>query len=181
MLASRGPKSLRRAAACLAVAATAAGCGGAREGREAPNLVLPDVKGALVDLRGLRSGPVLVGFWTTWAVPSRLALGQWGRLQRTYGKRGFKVLAVAAGEDAGAVAKVLKQVPPGVTVLMGTGEATAAWYGRGDMVLPTAWLLDGRGRVLKRFAGYRRAEEFAPTIERELGRGGQWTSSQEGS
>ncbi|MEK7474539.1 MAG: TlpA disulfide reductase family protein [Candidatus Coatesbacteria bacterium] len=153
----------------LAVALATAGCGGgAREGRKAPAFQLPDQKGATVKLADFRDRAVLLAFWTPWAGPCRMSLPQWGRLQRKYGKQGLAVVAITVFDDAHAAEKMLKENAASFPALTGDEAVIKAYLGRKEITLPVVFILDGRGRVVRRIAGFQRAEDLEPEVGRAL-------------
>jgi peroxiredoxin len=134
----------------------------------APGFELPDQKGNLQKLSDFRGRAVLLAFWAPWAGPCRLSLPQWGRMSKKYAKQGLAVVIVTLFDDAGQAVKVLKESGVSFPALTGTDAVTKTWFGRSEIVLPVVFLLDGRGRVVRRIAGFQRAEDLEPVIEKAL-------------
>lgn len=126
--------------------------GGAERVRRAPDFALQDVAGRLVRLSDFDGQVRLVDFWATWCAPCREEIPVFNRLQRDYGERGFKLLAIAMDERPDQV------VPPfveehriGYSVLLGTEEVAEA-YGP-ILGYPTKFLVDREGRIAASFIG----------------------------
>ena len=128
---------------------------------EAPGLELPlaggDSRIRLEDL--LEKGPVLVDFWATWCAPCRKALPAYAALQERFGERGFTVLAVsqdAARHRDKVLAFAREHELPFPVVLDAEREAGRAF---GVRSLPTAFLVDGQGRVRSLVLGWRPGDQ----------------------
>jgi len=162
-------RDVKAAVAGIALVAMLAGCGGgAREGRTAPPFQLEDAKGTNVKLADLRDHAVLVAFWAPWAGPCRLSLPQWNRLHRKYVKQGLAVVAITVLDDAHAAPKALKEAGVSFTALTGTDAVMKAYLGRKEITLPVLFILNGRGRIVRRIAGFQRAEDLEPDVARAL-------------
>ncbi len=120
--------------------------------RRAPDFALQDVAGRPVRLSDFDGQVRLVDFWATWCAPCREEIPVFNQLQRDYGDRGFKLLAIAMDERPDKV------VPPfveeyriGYSVLLGTEEVAEA-YGP-ILGYPTKFLVDRQGRIAASFIG----------------------------
>jgi Tfp pilus assembly protein PilF/peroxiredoxin len=120
----------------------------------APDFSLPDVRGVPLTLSSLRGRPVLVLFWTTTATGAGAAL----RAVAAAAEAGVKAVAVALDEpekraEVLAAGSALTSVP----VVLATGEVGRSYailnrhlfMNRPDLRLPTAFLLDAEGNVVK--------------------------------
>jgi len=70
------------------------GSGGPLIGEPAPDFVLPDLDGGVLQLSDLRGKVVLVNLWATWCVPCRAEIPGLIRMYEQYRDRGFELLAV---------------------------------------------------------------------------------------
>ena len=85
---------MRRLAAALTLAASAAGAQPVRQGAPAPEIDLPLLGGGRVQLSRLRGRPVVVTFWNTWCLPCLTEFPELVRAHREYGAVGLYVLGV---------------------------------------------------------------------------------------
>ncbi len=150
----RSPRALVALALLLAAGPLAAqGLALVPERPVAPALRLAGLDGERHDLAALRGQVVLVSFWATWCPPCREEMPSMARLARQLGAGGLRVLAVDAGETAGAVREFLAElgVELGFPVLLDPRmEAFASWAVRG---LPTSFVVGREGRIRYRAEG----------------------------
>ncbi len=136
----------------------------------APDFALRDLDGEERSLSGLRGRPALILFWATWAAPSRQALEELARAKRALTDAGAAVLALAVDPpaDEGKVKAAGKGL--GLPVMV-AGEETAGAYDvlnrylfdrREDMRLPTVFLVNAKGEVVK---VYREPIAASPILE----------------
>ena len=135
--------------------------------RVVPDFALEDVHGKLVRLSDTAGKVRLIDFWATWCPPCREAIPGFKELYRTYGDKGFMILAISMdGEEA------KKILPPFVerykipyTNIIGNDDVAQAFGG--VVGLPTTFLVDREGRIVETFVGGVPKEVFEKKI-REL-------------
>lgn len=139
------------ALAALATLPWTAGCAGARD--PAPNFTYTLLDGTKGDTQGLRGKVLLINFWATSCVTCVAKMPQLVETHRKFAPRGFETLAVAMQYDPPAyVANFAetRRLPFGV-VIDNTGAIANA---HGPVTLtPTTFLIDKRGRIVKRYVG----------------------------
>lgn len=140
------------AAAVLAIAATVAWRGDSVP-EPAPAVSYTLLDGERGSIEALRGKVVLVNFWAT---SCATCVAEMPEIAATHGRfhaRGFDTLAVAMRHDAPArVAHFVqtRQLPFGVAI-DNTGDIARQF---GDVQLtPTTFLIDKRGRIVKRYVG----------------------------
>ena len=140
------------AAAVLAIAAMAAWRGTSAP-EPAPIVSYTLLNGERGSIEALRGKVVLVNFWAT---SCAICVAEMPQIAATHGRfkaRGFETLAVAMRHDAPAsVAHFAqtRQLPFGVAI-DNTGDIARRF---GDVQLtPTLFLIDKRGRIIKRYVG----------------------------
>jgi thiol-disulfide isomerase/thioredoxin len=120
--------------------------------REAPDFALRDLGGQLVRLSDFQGQVRLVDFWATWCAPCREEIPVFNELQREYGERGFKLLAIAMDDAPEQVVPVFaRRHGISYSVLFGTEEVAEA-YGP-ILGYPTKFLVDRQGRIVGSFIG----------------------------
>jgi peroxiredoxin len=159
----------RFSAALLAVpllAAMLAGCDSRRAAPEFSYTLLDGTPGSSAQLRGK---VVLVNFWATSCVSCVKEMPALVETHEKFRARGFETLAVAMSYDPPAfVANFARtrNLPFGV-VIDNTG---AIAQGFGDVQLtPTTFLIDKRGRIVKRYVGEPDFAALHRLVDRLLG------------
>lgn len=119
------------------------------EARMAPEFTLPDVRGGEVRLSDSAGKVRLVDFWATWCAPCKEEIPMFKELHQTYGEQGFAIVAIS-DENAEIVKEFVeaKEIP--YTNLVDPGEISQDY---GVVSLPTAFLVDGEGRIVEEFRG----------------------------
>jgi Tfp pilus assembly protein PilF/peroxiredoxin len=126
----------------------------------APDFSLQDLRGEARSLSALRGRPAVVLFWATEAATSRAALHALAEGSEALAQAGIGALAVAL--DAPSDLPKVRAAASGVTTLpvLPASEDVALSYAilnrhlfmnEPDLELPTAFLLDAEGRVVKAY------------------------------
>jgi Tfp pilus assembly protein PilF/peroxiredoxin len=147
----------RSAAAAPAKSAVLSGATWLYQGYPAPDFALRDASGREHSLAAHAGHPLALLFWATWAPPSRALLDALGRQQRALAAAGGQALAVSVdGQDKAAdVQTVSKAV--GVPIAIADKDF-AGMYSllhrylfdrREDLRLPTLFLINGRGEIVR--------------------------------
>jgi cytochrome c biogenesis protein CcmG/thiol:disulfide interchange protein DsbE len=125
-----------------------------------PALSVRTLDGAPVQLDKLR-GPALIDLWATWCMPCAHALPFYARLAK---ETGIHVVAVSIDADDAVVREWLLRNPVPFEILRDPNGEVAEELGM--RLMPTSFLLDAQGKVIKRHDGF--TEEDEPGIEREV-------------
>jgi thiol-disulfide isomerase/thioredoxin len=85
--------------------------GSAQIGKDktAPELSLPDMKGEIHPLSGLKGKVVLVDFWASWCVPCRRNNPHLAHLYKKYHDRGLEIYGVSIDDEAASWKEAVKQ------------------------------------------------------------------------
>jgi len=160
----------------LAVA-TAVGCGGTTDDAgpakvrfsaaplEAPDFRLQTVDGGQMQLSDSNGKVRLIDFWATWCAPCVEEIPMLKELHDKYGDQGLEILAIAE-EDASVLREFVDEHDIDYTNLVGT-EAVATSYR--VLGLPSAFLVDGDGRIVETFQGPKPARVLEEKIRNLLG------------
>ena len=130
---------------------------------EIPDLSLPGLGGKQVRLQDFRGKILLVDFWATWCGPCKETIPDLVKLQERHRSNGLVVLGISLdvqGEEA--VAAFAKQYRVNYTVLLGD-DRTARAFG-GIVGIPTSFVVDRQGRIVKRFVGVVDAAAYEDVI-----------------
>ncbi len=128
---------------------------------KAPDFTLPTVNGDTLSLSDLQGNVVILNFWATWCPPCRAEIPSFIELQKEYGDQGLTIVGVALDKPE-AVVQFYKDNHMNYPVVFGTREVAAA-YG-GITGIPTTFILDRKGRIVKKFIGMRSKEVFREEI-----------------
>jgi peroxiredoxin len=158
-------------ALCLAALGGAAGCakrGGALAhagaiGSAAPEFALPDLNGKVVQKSDFHGKVVILDFWATWCPPCRKEVPEFVRLQSKYREQGLAIVGLSLDESgAREVRPFADENNVNYTMLLAKDE-TARAFG-GIVGIPTTFVLDRKGTIVKRFIGYTEPQVFEEAI-----------------
>ena len=119
-----------------------------------PSFVLSDVlTGDKVNSEQFEGKTLLVTFFATWCPPCMQEVPDLIELQNKYSDKGFSVVALSVDQGgAGVVKKLVEKRSINYPVLMATG-GTARAFG-GVVGIPTSFLVNSKGTVVKKYPGY---------------------------
>jgi tetratricopeptide (TPR) repeat protein/peroxiredoxin len=130
---------------------------------KAPEFSLPDLKGSLRELKSFRGSFVLLNFWSTQAPVSLELIRLLNRSKSSLATSKLTILAINVNEtgETDAAKSFATKEAPSFPVLFAT-EDVAGIYNiiyrylfdrRRDLAIPTSFLLDGDGMIVKVFQG----------------------------
>jgi len=108
---------------------------------------------------------VLLDFWASWCVPCRKSFPWMNALQKKYGDKGLVVIAVNVDSDKQLASEFLQSTPAQFRIEYDPkGELPTQL---GVAAMPTSFLLDRSGKIVKQHAGFREAQLAAREQEIE--------------
>ncbi len=117
----------------------------------APVFHLNTVTGDALSLSDYRGQYVLVNFWATWCPPCRAELPDLVSYYHAHADQGFMLIGVNEQEQAPTVQNFLAMQGLDFTVVLDSaGQAMDAYGVRG---LPSSFLIDPEGRVIRNWSG----------------------------
>ncbi len=119
-----------------------------------PSFVLPDVMtGDDINSEQFTGKTLLVTFFATWCPPCMQEVPNLIKLQKDYEGKGFSVVALSMDEGgSGIVKKLVEKRSINYPVLMAEGSI-ARDFG-GVVGIPTSFLINSKGTVVKKYPGY---------------------------
>lgn len=130
----------------------------------APLWELKDMEGKAVKSSDFKGRVVILDFWATWCGPCRMEIPGFVELQKQYGQQGLTVIGVSLDQEGPSIVKpFLKKFGINYPVVMGDRKIDQA-FGGGEG-LPTTFIIDREGRIVKKHIGYAPKEEFEKEIK----------------
>ena len=117
--------------------------------RVAPEFTLSDIDGNEFSLSDSQGKVRLIDFWATWCAPCREEIPMLNELARTYGEQGLTLVAIS-DEDREVISEFAAEEGIEYRTLVDSGDVAMEYSVLG---LPTAFLIDADGRILKHYTG----------------------------
>ena len=130
-----------------------------------PDFSFPSViDNKTIDIRDFRGKIVLVNFWATWCGPCIKEIPSLIELQKEFGTQDFSVIGISVdqGGKRGVVNAIKKM---GVTYPMVIGDSKVSRQFGGVFGVPTSFLIDRSGNVIKKYPGYIGHQIFVDDIK----------------
>lgn len=143
--------------------ATGGAVPGGSIGSVAPAFALPDLEGRIVESGSFAGRVVILNFWATWCAPCRKEIPEFRQLQAKLRAQGLSIVGLSL--DFGGASEVrpfVEEHDVNYTMLIANDE-TAESFG-GVIGLPTTFVLDRQGRIVRRFIGYTAPEVFEEVV-----------------
>ncbi len=135
--------------------------------KQAANFALKDLQGKTVKLSDFQGKVIILDFWATWCPPCRKEIPHFVALQKEYGEKGLQVIGISL--DRGGV-RVLKpfarKYKINYPILLGNSEVGKK-YG-GIVGIPTTFIINQKGEIVKKFIGYREKAIFESEVKKLL-------------
>lgn len=132
--------------------------------KPAPGWELQDLDGKTVRSSDFKGQVVVLDFWATWCPPCRAEIPGFVELQKKYQAQGLVVIGVSvdqAGSDT--VKPFAKKLGINYPVVLADAKIDAA-YGGID-ALPTTFIIDRAGRIVKQHVGFTEKSEIESEIK----------------
>jgi len=123
--------------------------------------------GRTVRYADLRGRPLVLEFWATWSAPSRASLRALSAMQGRYGGRGLIILGLSVDDRP---AQEVEAFAGRLRLLFPVGMATEDILDDYGPIrsLPTAVLIDRKGRIVRRIVGHLDTETLQEFIREIL-------------
>ena len=138
----------------------------------APDVKFSTLSGRVISTQDLRGKVTLINFWATSCAPCVKELPGMAEVYKKYNARGFETIAVAMEYDPPNYVKNFSERNqlPFPVALDARGEIAQAFGKvRGDVrVVPTSFVIDKQGRVIKSYLGELDFVKFQVLLETAL-------------
>ena len=134
----------------------------------APDFSLPDLAGPARTLAGFRGKPVLLNFWTTQSATCQADLKTFNQVHKRWAGQGLQLLTVNVDDssDSESLRALVRERKLTFPILRGSDEVAALYnilyrylFDRHrDMGLPTSFLINDAGEIVKLYQGLVNAE-----------------------
>ncbi|MGI9175785.1 MAG: TlpA disulfide reductase family protein [Rhodothermales bacterium] len=130
----------------------------------APSFALPQLDSETLRLSDYRGRVVLLNFWATWCPPCRAEIPDLNQLQDELGPAGLEVIGISLDEEGFEAVRPFAEEYEVTYPLVVDDGTVAAQYGS-MQGLPTTFVIDRRGRIVRRVIGLFPVEQMRPVLE----------------
>jgi len=130
---------------------------------KAPDFSLEGDNGR-INLADFKNKVVYVDFWASWCKPCRKSFPFMNEMEKKYGKRGLKIIAINLDSDTGAAKSFLKKNKADFTIAYDPDGKTPDKYKL--RVMPTSYLIDKNGNIQNVHKGFK--EEQRKELENKI-------------
>src|SRR5215510_6608933 len=131
----------------------------------APQFSLANLEGKQVSLKDFANKVIVVDFWATWCGPCREEIPHFNKLYEDYRGKGFEIVGISMDtEGPETIKKFAKDLRMEYTLVIGNDDV-AQDFG-GVVGLPTTFIIDRKGNIVKKYRGFQPA--FMQEIEKTV-------------
>ena len=133
----------------------------------APDFTLQDLSGQMVKSSDFSGKVILVDFWATWCSPCRAEIPHLEELYGLYKGQGFEILGIALDNGGAEVVRpFVVENSISYPIVIGNREVAMAFGGL--TAIPTAFMVDRSGNIVKKYIGYTDKAVFEEDIKKLL-------------
>jgi Flp pilus assembly protein TadD/peroxiredoxin len=140
---------------------------------KAPDFSLPGLDGKVYSLHSFRGGFMLLNFWTAQAPQCRSVLTHFNQHHSAFRAANLNVLAINVDEDASASKLLATQLGLNLPTLFASTEIAGIYNiifrymydRRRDLVLPSSFLINAEGMIVKVYQGQVDAQQILKDLE----------------
>jgi DsbE subfamily thiol:disulfide oxidoreductase len=130
----------------------------------APGWELQDLDGKTIHSSDFKGKVVVLDFWATWCPPCRAEIPGFIELQKKYQAQGLAVVGVSVDQASSDTVKSFAQkLGVNYPVVLADAKITTAYGGIDG--LPTTFIIDGNGRIVKQHLGFTEKSEIESEIK----------------
>lgn len=117
----------------------------------APELVLTDINGNLVNIADYQQKIVMINNWATWCPPCKAEMPTLEKYYKAHSDQGFMLLGIEAGDPNKDVASFVDEL--GITFPILTDPNTTSLTAFRNDSLPSSYVIDRNGNVILAWTG----------------------------
>ena len=130
----------------------------------APSWQLKDVNDKTIRSADFKGKVVILVFWATWCVPCRMEIPGFIALQKKYAQQGLVVVGASVDEGGASMVKqFMEKLGMNYPVVL-ADEKMQDQFG-GIEVVPTTFVIDREGHIVKKYFGLTDESEFEQEIK----------------
>jgi cytochrome c biogenesis protein CcmG/thiol:disulfide interchange protein DsbE len=134
------------------------------EGKMAPDFTLKDVlEGKDFSLSQFKGKVLVINFFTFFCGPCREEMPDLNKINNELKGKGLQIIGIALSSTPDQIRFLVKQLGLEYPVLSGT-DKTGEAYGN-VTVVPTTFIIDRQGKIVRGILGTRKKEEFVRLIQ----------------
>ena len=155
---------------CAFPTANGPGAPGSRQVSSLPDFSLTTLTGETLSSQDYDQKILVVNFWATWCTPCVYEIPHLNDLYRDFSSKGVEILGISMDSgDPGEVRRFMRRHRIKYPVAVGA-RSVADDFG-GVRAIPTTFIVDQQGEIVKRYDGFRPSymKETRRTIEELLG------------
>ena len=135
--------------------------------RRAPEARFVTLGGESFTTSAMRGRVTVVNFWATWCPDCMKEMPRMIEAHRRFAPRGYETIAVAVRDHPNRVADYARKEALPFKVALDTTDEVSKRFGD-VQITPTTFVIDRKGRVLRRYVGIPEWQEFDRLIEKAL-------------
>ena len=135
--------------------------------RSAPEARFVTLGGENFTTSQMRGKVTVVNFWATWCATCVKEMPGIVEAHRKYAPRGYETIAVAVRDHPNQVAEFAKKHALPFKVALDTTDEVSRKFGN-VRITPTTYIIDKKGRMVRRFVGEPSWQEFDRVVEKAL-------------
>lgn len=110
-----------------------------------------------VKLSSFRGQVIYLDFWASWCGPCRQTFPFMNNMQKKYGDKGLKIIAVTIDTDLNKASAFLKENPANFSIVYDPDKKISRDYNQS--VIPTSYLINRQGYIVFKHMGFRAGDE----------------------
>ncbi|MBN2092003.1 TlpA family protein disulfide reductase [candidate division KSB1 bacterium] len=137
-------------------------------GKQAPEWTLENLEGKKINTTDFKGKVQIIDLWATWCPPCRKGIPELMELQEKYKADGLEIIGIALDNTIDPVKEFATTTKFNYTVVFGNRKI-ANLYGRIEAI-PTTFIVDKTGKVVKKLVGYQPKSVFEEELKPLLGK-----------
>jgi peroxiredoxin len=131
---------------------------------KAPNFSLKTADGKTIELKKLQGKVVVVNFWATWCGPCKAEIPGFLEVYQQNKSKGLEIVGISLDQSGWDVVKPFVEKAK-ITYPVVVGDAKLADAYGGINAIPTTFVVDKKGNIVKQHVGYLDKKAFEKIVK----------------